>query len=454
MADIIPFRGMLYNPAKVGDLSKVMAPPYDVISPKKQDELYSRHPNNIIRLILRKKTEAGALPDEAYNEAALDLDAWVKDGIFQRDERPAIYYYAQTYALTDGATQCRKGFIALSRLEEFGKGRIHPHEKTLSGPKADRLKLMQKCNANLSAIFSLYSDHSLETNKILNGHVSGKPPVIDVVDDDGIHNTLWRIDDAAVIERVQSLMKDKPLFIADGHHRYETALNYRELRLKTEKNPTGNEPYNYVMMYFSNMDDEGMTIWPTHRIIHGIDGFDADKFLKECNEYFDMEAVEYDNGNEKRQRAYFVKKIESSGKSRTTFGLKMQGRSAFYVLTLKSRDVMDRVFGANIPEVFKGLDVTVLHSLVLSNILGITSEAQESQKNIIYVKKADEAISAMADQKNQLAFILNPTKIEQVEAVAEAGLVMPQKSTYFYPKLLSGLVQNIHALSFPYSVST
>ncbi len=449
MAEIIPFRGMRYNPAKVGDLSKVMAPPYDVISGEKQDDLYSRHPNNIIRLILRKKKEAGAPQDEAYGEAAVEMASWIRDGVLVRDARPAIYYYAQTYALPDGRTQCRRGFIALARLEEFGKGRIHPHEKTLSGPKADRLKLMLKCNANLSAIFSLYSDHSLETNKILNERVKGLTPVIDVVDDDGIVNTMWRIEDAAVIKKVEALMKDKPLFIADGHHRYETALNYRELKLKEEKNPTGSEPYNYVMMYFSNMDDEGMTIWPTHRIVHGIEGFNADKFLGECGGYFDVEAIGYDAGNEKAQRAFFINKIEAQGKSATTFGLKMRGKSAFYVLTLKSGDVMDKVFGGKIPEVFKSLDVTVLHSLILSNILGITAEAQETQRNIIYVKKADEAIAAVTDEKNQLAFILNPTKIEQVESVAETGLVMPQKSTYFYPKLLSGLVQNIHALSFP-----
>ncbi|MBI1911555.1 MAG: DUF1015 domain-containing protein [Deltaproteobacteria bacterium] len=442
MAEIIPFRGLLYNSGKVGDLNKVMAPPYDVISPKFQDELYNRHPNNIIRLILAKTNPSDTEGNDRYSRAAADLEKWLGEGVLAKDEKPAIYYYTQTYTLKTGKRQTRKGFIGLSKLVDFGKG-VHPHERTLSGPKADRLKLMQACNANFSCIFSLYSDPKLLINATLDAATKGVAPIIEVADDDGIENKVWRIDDPEVIKKVTEPMNDKTLFIADGHHRYETALNYRNYM--REKNPdyTGAELFNYVMMYFSNMDDEGMTIWPTHRVIHSVKNYDGKAFLAECAKYFDIEAFEFTEANEADVKKAFLGRLEAAGKEKIAMGLCMRSCSSYQVLTLKDNNTMDSVFGSTIPEVFKNLDVTVLHALVLNKILGITQEAQEKQENLLYVKSYDEALSACKKETNQLVFLLNSTKIEQVKAVAEAGLVMPQKSTYFYPKLLSGLTLNL-----------
>ena len=441
MAEIVPFRGVLYNPAKVGDLNKVMAPPYDVISPKKQDELYERHPNNIIRIILGKTTPQDSQGADRYSRSAADLEKWLGEGVLAHDEKPALYYYTQTYT-QDGSKHTRKGFIGLSRLVDFGKG-IHPHEKTLSGPKADRLKLMQACDANMSCIFTLYSDPVLRVNKLLEGATAGKPPAIDVTDDDGIVNRIWRVDDQQTLSGVIEAMKDKSLFIADGHHRYETALNYRNEMREKAGNYTGNEPFNFIMMYFSNMDDEGMTIWPTHRVVHSLKDFDADAFLSKCKEYFDCREFAYTASSEPEVRASFMKELEKSGEATVSLGLHIRARDIYYLLSFKSNDVMHKVFGDSIPEVFKGLDVTVLHSLVFARILGMTQEAQEKQENLIYVKSYDEAISACSNDQNQLVFLLNATKIEQVKSVALAGFVMPQKSTYFYPKLLSGLTLNL-----------
>ena len=443
MAEIIPFNGLLYNARKVGDLSRVMAPPYDVISPKLQDTLYARHPNNIVRLILGKINPDDSTENDRYRRAAADLSKWINDGVFVRDERPAIYYYTQSYALKDGTRHTRRGFIALSRIEEFGKGGIHPHERTLSGPKADRLKLMQACGTNLSCIFSLYSDPGRKLNCSLEEAVKTALPLIDVRDDDGIENRLWRIEEPAVIKAVAEGMKNRPLFIADGHHRYETALNYRDMMREKNKNSTGTEPYDYVMMYFSNMDDEGMTIWPTHRVIHSLKSFDGVKFIGICKEFFDIVEFRYNNDTEPEVRTRFLKTLETEGREKTSFGLHIRHRDAYYVLMIKTPETMGLVFGAGIPDVFKKLDVTVLHSLILSKILGITQEAQERQENLVYVKSHEEAINACGKDGNQLVFLLNPTRIEQVRAVAEAGYVMPQKSTYFYPKLLSGLVINL-----------
>lgn len=443
MAEILPFTAVIYNKEQVKDLNKVMAPPYDVISPKLQDELYARDANNFVKIDLNKAEAEDSDGTERYSRAAALLNDWLAKGVLARDEDPAIYCYTQTYRLKDGTQQTRKGFIALTKLEEFGKGAIHPHEKTLSGPKADRLKLMHTTSANLSCIFSIYSEPSLGVNTLLKGAIKDASPVIDVRDDDGIVNTVWRINDPAVIAGAAAAMKDKALFIADGHHRYETALNYRNEMLAKTKNPTGREAFNYIMMYFSNMDDEGMTIWPTHRVVHSLDTFEPKAFLDRCAEYFDIETLPFDPANGGTVRKAFQTKVAASGASAITFGLFMKGAAAYHILKLKTADTMDKVFGSGIPDVFKGLDVTVLHSLIFAKILGITQEAQEKQLNLVYVKNGDEAIVAGDNDRNQLVFILNPTRIEQVKAVALAGHVMPQKSTYFYPKLLSGLTINL-----------
>ena len=445
MAVIKPFRALRYNPDKVGDLSKVMAPPYDVISPEFQQELYLRHPNNIIRLILGKTLPGDKPGNDRYARAAEHLEKWQKEGVFVRDITPSIYFYTQEYKLKSGMTRTRKGFIALSKLEEFGKGAVMPHERTLSGPKADRLELMKACRANLSCIFALYPEAEgvsrQETiSSILLSAAKGEP-IIEVVGDDGVVNRLWKIDDAEVIGSVTEAMKDKSLFIADGHHRYETALNYRNLMLEATKDPTGEEPFNYVMMYFASMDDEGLDIFPTHRVVHSLRDFDAKGFLAKCREYFDVEEFPLDDKQEATQRELFLKKLVDNG-GRIRFGLYVNGINAYYLLTLKSSDIMDKVFGSTIPDEYKVLDVTVLHALVLDRLLGIGREAQERQENLIYIKDMDEALEQGKAGANQLTFLMNPTKIKDVRKISEARLLMPQKSTYFYPKLLSGLTIN------------
>lgn len=444
MADIKPFRGLLYDVGRFGGLEDVTAPPYDVISPELQDELYSRHPKNIVRLILGKSLYDDSPRNDKYTRALYNFSKWIEEGALVRDTKPAIYYYTQSYRSVEGAELTRKGFIALSKLEELDTGKIHAHEQTLAGPKADRLKLMQACRANFSSIFSLYSDPSFAINTKLGAMASETAPALQVRDDEDILNRLWRIDDPELVEFVVKAMGDKTLFIADGHHRYETALNYKRMLGEKGSGVDSTEAgYNYVMMYFSNMDDEGMTIGPTHRVIHGIEGFDAGAFLDECKKYFDIEEFKCNINDDSKERDAFVDRLQAAERSLSAFGLAMKGSPACYILTLKTADTMTSVFGDSIPEVFKSLDVTVLHVLILDKILGITREAQVAQKNIHYVKSYGDASSAMGTDKNQILFLLNPTRMDQVKAVAEAGLVMPQKSTFFYPKLLSGLVINM-----------
>ncbi|MFQ5441214.1 MAG: DUF1015 domain-containing protein [Thermodesulfobacteriota bacterium] len=446
MAEIKPFRALVYDSKKVGDLSGVMAPPYDVISPDFQDKLYSRHANNIVRLILGKTDGADAPGNDRYSRAAGEFKKWLDEGVLRRDSRPSIYYYVQKYTLPDGSRPTRKGFIALSRIEEFGRGKIHAHERTLSGPKADRLKLIEACKANFSCIFSLYSEPRLTINNILDNAAANLEPTIDVSGDDGVENIVYRIDDPEVIEAVSAVMREKTLFIADGHHRYETAINYRNLM--RENNPQSLEsgedaPYDYVMMYFSNMDDEGMTVWPTHRVVHSVRDFNGDDFISSLEKYFNIEEFQYKDDNMDEVKRRFLSMLEEKGKTKTAFGLHIAGRSLYYLITLKSKDVLEGIFPEGIPDVYKTLDVTILHELILTNILGISRGAQEKQENLHYVKSFKDAFDLMEDESNQVVFLLNATRISQVKAIAEAGFVMPQKSTYFHPKLLSGLVLNL-----------
>ncbi|MEE9542928.1 MAG: DUF1015 domain-containing protein [Thermodesulfobacteriota bacterium] len=451
LSTLHPFKGLHYNQRKIKDISKVLAPPYDVISPAYQDELYERDPVNVVRLILAKE---GADSDARYKAAADDLHKWLDDGTLVREDKPAIYYYTQEYKV-GGETFLRKGFIATRELEEFGKGTIFPHEKTLSGPKADRLKLMKAMECNLSCIFSIYSDSDLAPEErpagILESAVKGVSPLIEAPDDDGIISRLWVIDDETVIEKVSTAMEARPVFIADGHHRYETALNYKDF-MRGDGNKPG--PYDSIMMYFSSMDDEGMTVLPTHRAIHSLKGFDADRFLKSLEDYFFIDDFFFDENMEPLAKDRFIDKLygvkfndnEAPGDGETTsvsFGLYIKGRESYFILTLKDPAHLDALFGSELPHVYKVLDVTILHSLILERILSITQAAQEKKTNIKYIKDLDSAIGEVReDDSMQMVFLMNPTKIEQVKAVAEAGLVMPQKSTYFFPKLLTGLTIN------------
>ncbi|MBE9531619.1 MAG: DUF1015 domain-containing protein [Proteobacteria bacterium] len=450
MSTLHPFKGLHYNQKIIKDINKVLAPPYDVISPEFQEDLYSRDPANIIRLILAKKgpeTEDGE--EKRYRDALNDFNSWRADNILEKEEKAAIYYYTQEYTVAD-VKYLRKGFIAARELEEFGKGSIFPHEKTLSGPKKDRLKLMKALKCNLSCIFSIFSDSDLAVEErptyLLEKDAEGRAPLIEATDDDGIINRVWVIDDADIIAKLCKSMEGRNVFIADGHHRYETALNYKNF-MRSENNDAPG-PYDSIMMYFSSMDDDGMVVLPTHRAIHSLENLNVDSFLKSCEEYFFIDDFFYNDDMEALAKDRFLDKLyhseeDSDGKNKSiSFGLYIKEKSSYFILTLKDIKLIDKIFDASVPDVYKSLDVTILHSLILERILHISIAAQEKKTNIKYIKDLDDAIGEVREGDKQMVFLMNPTKIAQVKAVAEAGLVMPQKSTYFYPKLLTGLTIN------------
>ena len=372
MAKIVPFRGIRYNPGRVQDVARVMAPPYDVISPSLQDDLYLRHENNVVRLILGKTSAEDTDQDNRYTRTARDFQQWQDDGILVRDREPSIYLYDQKFVSEDGESLVRHGIIALSRIEDFSTGLVKPHEKTLSDPKADRYRLTKACNANFSPIFALYSDPCCVL-EVLSKREKGREPDIEICDDDGVIHRLWCSSDLSLIGKVQSVLDNKPLLIADGHHRYEAAIGYRKYMREKHPDFTGKELFNYVMICFSNMEDRGMQVLPAHRIVAITPQFRLEWFIKELAEYFDIESRTLDaTSAEARRQARQT--LADLGKDRHALAL-YAGTGEIHYLSLKDEQLMDPFFDEGTPKVLRTLDVSILHRLVLEKVLNLLSSS-------------------------------------------------------------------------------
>ncbi|MBI4546703.1 MAG: DUF1015 domain-containing protein [Ignavibacteriae bacterium] len=417
MPDIKPFRGIFYNLSKI-ELAKVVAPPYDVIFPEQQAELYEQSPYNVVRLILGRE-------ENRYQSAAAYFQQWRSEKVLIADEVPALYILSQTFSLPDERTVERRGFIAACKLEEFGQGTIFPHEKTLSKPKDDRFKLFMATHAMFSQIFSLYSDPNGIVNRIVEP-VMNETPFCDV-EFEGVKSRLWKLIESGKILTLAEFLKRQKVLIADGHHRYETALLYRDAQRLTNPNHTGKEPYNFVPMFFTNMSDPGLVVFPTHRLIRSLPGFDAQKLLKDLKTFFDI--------NNQLDATELLNQLHRH--SMHAFGLVVTQAPHFFLLTLKHQPP---IRSAAAPELVMQLDVYLLHKLILKDLLHILDEQQEKNFYLEFERDELQAIQRVMQGQAQAVFLMNPTRVEQVRRVAEAGFTLPQKSTYFHPKLLSGLV--------------
>ncbi len=428
MVQIAPFRGILYSSSKIRNVSKVMAPPYDVITPEEQEKLYRKSPYNVVRLILSRE------PDP-YDGVARLFKEWQGEGILERDPVAAIYFLRERFSYRDGEEKERQGFIALARLEEFSGGSIRPHEKTLDAPKEDRLQLLRACQANLSPIFSLYSEPKKLINRVLAEQAREHPASIEVQEDGVGSCLLWRITDPEMIRLIQHEMEAQPLLIADGHHRYEAALNYRNLQRREKGEWSGREPFNYVMMYFANMNDSGLVILPTHRLVRGFSPPPFQKLEESLQRYFYLEP--YPKTPEGQR--WFLRALRSGGKKRHLIGASFKRDPRYLILRLKNKRIMQRLV-KDLSGPLRDLDVTTLHLLVLEHILGLSSTEQAKEGIISYSQDEEKALQALEREDYQAAFILNAPRPEDILAVAMGGEKMPQKSTYFYPKLITGLV--------------
>lgn len=422
MADIRPFRAWRFT-AKAGETEELTCPPYDIISEEQRQAYLARNPHNIIRLELPRD---GADP---YAAAGETLRQWKAEGILRQDDTAAFYIYDITFTV-EGVTRTVGGLMAQTHLEEFEKGIVLPHEFTLSKAKEDRLNLMKATHSNFSHIYALYRDDSGRVEELLAAQRS-QTPLVEMTDEAGLIHRLWAVTDEAVTAAIQEQLADTKLYIADGHHRYETALNYRNYCCQ-QGTPVGTGA-DYIMMMLVEMSHPGLVVFPTHRLLRDLESLDADALLTACEEYFTVERdVPTAAVKERLDAAYAA--------GQTAFGFYAGGETAA-LLILRDAAVMDDLL-PELSEVSRRLDVTVLHSLILERLLGIDKENMANQVNLTYTRDAGEAVEGVKAGRFQAAFLMNPTRVEEIRDVAAAGEKMPQKSTYFYPKLITGLTVN------------
>jgi uncharacterized protein (DUF1015 family) len=447
MPEIQAFRGVRYDLGHVGSLSDVVAPPYDVISPEFQDQLYKRHPANIIRLELNRQEPGDDDSNNRYTRAAQFLKHWRSEGLLFSESQPAIYVYHQTFEV-EGRTFTRRGFMTRCKLERFGEGKIYPHEETMSGPKADRLLLTRACRANLSQIFGLYPDPQSEVQEILEKATVGMTP-LEATDHLGVVHRMWPVSDPGVISAAAGAVGAKPIFIADGHHRYETACNYRdELAAANGGSLPASHPANYVLMVCIGMNDPGLLVLPTHRLFRGLAPMTADDLKKKLGDSFTTRLV--GEGSDLAPSVW--EEIETSDEQ-GTLGLFTQKdeRWTLATITPAGRAKMAQIAGEHSAE-WQTLGVAILHRLVIDTLLGgadlprpkyvhSVSEVVESlEAGDVGGRDATGVISSGG--QFELTALVMPATVEHIRVISEHGERMPAKSTYFYPKLLSGLVIN------------
>ena len=425
MADIRPFRALRYNLQRV-TASQVVTQPYDKITPAMQDGYYAASPYNLVRIILGRREDDDNTAKNVYTRAAAYGRQWRNEGILQPDPAPSIYAYSQTFTAPSGSRFERRGFIALGRVEDYSAKVVYRHEQTLAKPKADRLDLLRATRSHYEQLFLLYEDSGAIDSLL----ATSGTPTIDVTDEYGVAHRVWQISDPQVVEAVRASMRDKKLVIADGHHRYETALNFRNECRSKAGTADADAPYEFVMMTFVNMNDPGLLVLPTHRVVHSLASFSVDAFKKSSAEFFEIEEVDV--------------KLDAAGASsllreRGSRGTALLAVTADRALLLHSPKPAGAEFLGGLSAQQQSLDVVQLHKCLLEGVLELSEESIRNQQNLSYVRDGGEAIGYVRKDEADIAFLMNPCPVQKVRDVAFAGEVMPQKSTDFYPKLLSGL---------------
>ena len=415
MALVYPFRGIRYNKETIGDFQKVVTQPYDKMTPSMQDEYYRCSPFNVVRITLNLENRTN--PETRYPDAGSIFLKWIAEKVLLQDSLPAMYAYYQEYAF-EGQTRLQKGFISLLDLKNSESG-IIPHENTLAAPKQDRLRLLRSIEANEDLIYLLYSDDRLTVNRIMDESISGRPAEIEVKDEYGAVHRVWAITDPETLRKMQDSMRSQRLFIADGHHRFETSINFMNECREKGWEPAGLESFDKRMVTCFNSVD-GVTILPTHRMIRDLPEFDPGTFLRKIEDHFEAEPV---------SSASALWEKMKKGQRDNVFGFYPATLGKFYFLRLRKNVEADR-----------RLDVSVLHSLLLERLLGIDESKLASQAHLDYMRERDLCIKLVDEGKYQAAFFLNPTTAEQMQQIASRGERMPQKSTDFFPKLLAGLI--------------
>jgi uncharacterized protein (DUF1015 family) len=421
MATVKPFKALRFT-EKAGEISELVCPPYDIISEEQRQNYIKTNEHNIIRLELPKG-------EDAYGKANKLLDEWLEQGILKQDDQEGIYVYEEEFT-AEGDWYKVKGIITRVKLEPFENGVVLPHEFTLSKAKEDRFNLMKATNCNFSQVYSLYIDPERKTFSLIDSLTQGAPE-IEISDVDGVTHRLWVIRDKEVQAEITNQFADRKLYIADGHHRYETALNYSNYLKEQGKNTEGSD---YIMMMLVDMENSGLVVFPTHRVIKNIDDFHHHDVLKKAKPNFYI-YEKYNSGEIKNELKALYKE------NKHAFAFRYGRKDKYYIFVLKDEKIMeDKIKDTS--KAFRELDVTILQKLILEDIFNMTAEDLAQQRYLKYVKQINEALDLVDNDEADCAFILNPTRVEEISDVASAGERMPQKSTYFYPKLITGLVMN------------
>ena len=431
MAEISPFRALRYDPA-AAPLAELVTQPYDKITPQMQERYYASSPYNFVRLVLGRRQEGDDETSNAYTRAADSYGEWRRQGILRADPEPALYAYSQRFPLSGAnGERERTGFIALVRLEDYQSGVICRHERTLTAPKADRLKLLQATAAQFEPLFLLYSDPRRELEPRLHAE---RPPQAEIRDEYGALHRLWKVSNREEMEFIRDKMAEKKLLIADGHHRYETALEYRNLMRERAGGSAGEAPWEHAMVAMFPMESEGLVILPTHRVVSGLENFHAEDLVRGAQQYFEVNAA-----GTRMEAQQVVALLQAAGQE----GPAIAAATSSGVFLLRARaGAADRLL-ADLSPRQRGLDVVLLHRVLLEHVLGVSEQAVREERHLAYLRDAAEAMARVQAGAN-VTFLMNPARIEQVRDVAFAGEVLPQKSTDFYPKLLSGLTIYAH----------
>jgi uncharacterized protein (DUF1015 family) len=433
---VIPFRAWRYDPRKAGDLNRLVAPPYDVVDAALQSRLYARSPHNIVRVDLGMTTPSDSECDDRYTRAASQLAHWKADSILARDPEPTMTFVEEKFTGPDGRIRTRHGFLALLRLHDFGEGVVFPHERTLSGPKEDRFRLLEATGMSLSPVFMLYDLPGDEITKAWQAGPGATEPSQIVVDPDAgpgaTETKLWPVSDPTLLELTQRALAGSRFVIADGHHRYETALRYRQYR---QESPTPSPACDYVLAYLSNMSDPALAIFATHRLVKGVDPAVVASLPQALSPTFTVERLGSEGAG--GARVAITEYLETH--PRAAFGLWGPALDGAYGIQLSDHEAA-RAAEPDASPAYQELDVTILQSLVLQGTLGITQRDMASETNVTFFKDPDAAFERLAAGEFQVGFFMNPTGLDQIREVALGGERMPQKATFFYPKLPTGLV--------------
>ena len=428
MATIRPFRGVRYNPEVIPDLSAVISQPYDRVRHGLQDKYYDLSPYNVVRIIKAKEQPGDDAGHNVYTRARDTYQSWLGEGVLMQEDVPALYVLHQTFTLPDGSTKTRQGLIAALELSRFDEGVVLPHERTLSGPKVDRLNLTRATAANFGHIFMLYPGDRI--NELLGAAVEGQPGFeLHELFEHDVTQRFWAVTDPDVVAAVvEEMAPRRNLIIADGHHRYETALNYRDEMRAAHPDAPANAGFNYRMVTLVSMEDPGLVILPTHRLVHSYGRMDGAAALDRAKEYFDVAPV--------ADRPALEAALAEADPAHPRLGFY---DGAYTALTLRDTAVLERLLPDRAPD-WRLLDVSVLHELFIERVLGIEKGAVERKENIEYLRDPQMGYDAVDQGKAEFLLVMNPTRMEQVRACTAAGEKMPQKSTDFYPKVISGLV--------------